>query len=113
MNSSQRKLELLRKAETLALAKNRAAERTTSMVTFTDPKKIIAASRRTISDLAVPVPPGLNYFEFQRAGIEFLASHTVALLADEMGLGKSIQVCGLLNHCSQIRSVLIVCPASL
>jgi SWI/SNF-related matrix-associated actin-dependent regulator 1 of chromatin subfamily A len=55
----------------------------------------------------------LRYFSFQRAGIEFLASRTAALLADDMGLGKSIQVCGLLNLRTEIRRVLIVCPASL
>jgi SWI/SNF-related matrix-associated actin-dependent regulator 1 of chromatin subfamily A len=67
----------------------------------------------TESSIIVPVPEGLNYFPFQRAGIEFLASRHAALLADDLGLGKTIQLAGLLNYLPDINSCLVVCPASL
>jgi len=68
---------------------------------------------KTESGIVVPVPDGLDYFPFQRAGIEFLASRKEALLADDMGLGKSVQICGLSNNLPKIAYCLVVCPASL
>jgi SWI/SNF-related matrix-associated actin-dependent regulator 1 of chromatin subfamily A len=71
------------------------------------------AFNKTESGIVVPVPEGLHYFPFQRAGIEFLASRESALLADDMGLGKTVQCAGLLNYLPEITSCLVVCPASL
>ena len=65
------------------------------------------------SSIRVPAPEGLSYLPFQRAGIEFLSQGEAALLADEMGLGKTVEIAGLLNYCSEIARVLVVCPASL
>lgn len=65
------------------------------------------------SDLVVPVPEGLEYLPYQRAGIAYLQSHPHALLADEMGLGKTIQALGLINSDPSLRKILVVCPASL
>jgi len=84
---------------------------------FVDPARRAEAIRESESvessgNGEAPAPAGLAYFEYQKAGIEFLASHSAALLADDPGLGKTIQVCGLLNLRPEIRSVLIVCPAS-
>jgi hypothetical protein len=73
-----------------------------------------AMSEKTTSDLVVPVPEGLAYYPFQRAGVEFLDCQSVALLADEMGIGKTIQVAGLLNlRGSEYLRVLLVTPASM
>jgi SWI/SNF-related matrix-associated actin-dependent regulator 1 of chromatin subfamily A len=69
--------------------------------------------KKTESDIVVPAPEGLDYFPFQRAGIEFLTSRRAALLADDLGLGKTIQIAGLLNYLPEIASCLVVCPASL
>jgi SWI/SNF-related matrix-associated actin-dependent regulator 1 of chromatin subfamily A len=69
-------------------------------------------SQRIHSDLEVPAPDGLQYYGFQVAGVEFLASRSAALLADEMGCGKSIQVAGLINLTAP-RKVLIIAPASM
>jgi SWI/SNF-related matrix-associated actin-dependent regulator 1 of chromatin subfamily A len=85
--------------------------------TFIDPDRKAEALRQSQSVESsgyseAPAPAGLDYFEYQKAGIEFLASHPAALLADDPGLGKTIQVCGLLNLRPEIRSVLIVCLAS-
>ena len=71
-----------------------------------------AQSCRVSSNLDVPAPDGLQYYGFQVAGVEFLASRMAALLADEMGTGKTIQVAGLLNLTAP-RKVLIVAPASM
>jgi SNF2 family DNA or RNA helicase len=60
----------------------------------------------------IPHPKNLGYFPYQEEGIRFLQGRGAALLGDEPGLGKTIQVCGLLNAEPAIRSVLIVCPAS-
>ena len=84
---------------------------------FVDPTRQAEALRESAtvqSSLAgeIPAPDGLDYFEYQKAGVQFLDTHRNTLLADDPGLGKTIQVCGLLNLRSQIRSVLVVCPAS-
>jgi hypothetical protein len=73
-----------------------------------------AQSAATESDLFVPVPAGLAYYGYQRAGVEFLASRKAALLADEMGVGKTIQLCGYLNlAAAEMANVLLVVPASM
>ena len=77
------------------------------------PQRGVETFNRTESSIIVPAPKGLDYFPFQRAGIEFLASRREALLADDMGLGKSVQICGLLNYLPEIVSCLVICPASL
>lgn len=73
----------------------------------------IEASRAKDADIEIPVPVGLSYLPFQKAGIKFMAARNAALLADAMGLGKTIQVLGLVNLDESIKSVLIVCPATL
>jgi SWI/SNF-related matrix-associated actin-dependent regulator 1 of chromatin subfamily A len=76
--------------------------------------KFREASEKTTCELVVPVPEGLAFYPFQRAGVEFLDSRSVALLADEMGTGKTIQVAGLLNlRGSEYRRVLLITPASM
>jgi SWI/SNF-related matrix-associated actin-dependent regulator 1 of chromatin subfamily A len=84
-----------------------------SRAQFIPPQPGAETFNRTESDIVVPSPEGLDYFAFQRAGIEFLASRQSSLLADEMGLGKTVQCAGLLNYLPEIISCLIVCPASL
>ena len=64
----------------------------------------------------IPVPEGLAYLPYQRAGIAYginLRENLGVLLADEMGLGKTIQAIGILNTDLTLQRVLIVCPASL
>jgi SNF2 family DNA or RNA helicase len=48
-------------------------------------------------------------YEFQRAGVEFLALHEGALLADDMGLGKTVQT---LVALPKKPKVICVCPAN-
>jgi SNF2 family DNA or RNA helicase len=84
---------------------------------FIDPARQAEALRRSATvesslDGTIPAPAGLEYFEYQKAGIQFLDTHRNTLLADDPGLGKTIQVCGLLNLRPEIRRVLVVCPAS-
>lgn len=88
----------------------------------TDPKatdqlsthiKAVQASRAMDADFDVPVPDGISYFGFQKAGIFFLDKHPRTLLADEMGTGKTIQTMGAINCNKAIRKVLIGCPAHL
>jgi SNF2 family DNA or RNA helicase len=108
------KLEVLRQTEAQILTRNCAGGGTFAVPVFEDAatiKKVVEQSSKLTSDLVIPSPAGLSYFPFQRAGIEFLASRRAALLADDMGLGKTVQICGLLNHRPDIRTVLIVCPA--
>jgi SWI/SNF-related matrix-associated actin-dependent regulator 1 of chromatin subfamily A len=66
------------------------------------------------STVEVPAPDGLEYLPYQLAGVQYAASREEGcLIADEMGCGKSIEALGYVNACPSIRSVLIVCPASL
>ena len=72
----------------------------------------ISASAATDADIDIPVPDGLEYLPFQKAGIAAAKTGNV-LLGDEMGLGKTIQALGIINNDESIRKVLIVVPASL
>ena len=89
----------------------------------------------TTDEIKIPVPSGLSYLPFQQAGIAFClmrlgydlnrlkpgpqpTGHVwngprVALIADEMGLGKTVEAIGVINADSNIKRVLIICPASL
>ena len=59
-----------------------------------------------------PVPDGLAYLPYQRAGIEYALERKHCMIADEPGLGKTIQALGIANA-SGARRIIVVCPASL
>jgi hypothetical protein len=63
----------------------------------------------------LPVPDGLSYLGYQKAGIAYALDEQRAgvLIADEMGLGKTVQAIGVINASPDVHRVLIVCPASL
>jgi SWI/SNF-related matrix-associated actin-dependent regulator of chromatin subfamily A-like protein 1 len=73
----------------------------------------IQLSRAASASIEIPVPAGLEYLPFQRAGIAYASGRPNCLIADEMGLGKTIQAIGVINLDRGIRSVLVICPASL
>lgn len=73
----------------------------------------IESSRATDADIEIPVPEGLSYLPYQRAGIAYAASRPTVLIGDEMGLGKTIQAIGIWNSDASLETVLIVCPSSL
>lgn len=73
----------------------------------------IEASRAVAADIDIPAPEGLSYLPYQRAGIAYALARPNTLIGDEMGLGKTIQAIGLINADPTIRSVLVICPASL
>jgi hypothetical protein len=73
----------------------------------------IEASWQAEVDIDLPVPEGLKYLPYQRAGIASGVRRPRLLLADEMGLGKTIQVVGIINADPTIKRVLVICPASL
>jgi SWI/SNF-related matrix-associated actin-dependent regulator 1 of chromatin subfamily A len=43
------------------------------------------SSRATTSNITIPAPEGLNYLEFQKAGINYCQDKKFSLIADEMG----------------------------
>lgn len=51
---------------------------------------------------------GKELYDFQRAGVQFLALHERALLADDQGTGKTIQTLVALPNDSK---VILICPA--
>jgi SWI/SNF-related matrix-associated actin-dependent regulator 1 of chromatin subfamily A len=71
------------------------------------------ASRATDAAVELPVPDGLSYLPYQRAGIAYALGHPSVLFGDEMGLGKTIQAIGIINSDPSIKRVLVICPASL
>ncbi len=57
-----------------------------------------------------------DLFQYQREGIEALASRPALLLADDMGLGKTVQAIAairVLAHQNRLEKALVVCPAGL
>lgn len=73
----------------------------------------IEQSRAASADVSLPVPVGLDYLPFQKAGIRYALNRPNTLFGDEMGLGKTIQAIGVINASPEIRSVLVVSPATL
>jgi len=61
----------------------------------------------------IPAPEGLAYLPFQKAGIVYASNREVTIVGDEMGLGKTIQALGIVNADPTVKSVLVICPASL
>lgn len=76
-------------------------------------ERAFAASSATDADIDLPVPEGLEYLPFQKAGIAYGLKQPNILLADEMGLGKTIQAIGLINADPTIERALIIVPATL
>lgn len=72
----------------------------------------VAMSKATDAEIQIPAPPGLNYYPFQRVGIGYSMERMGVLIADEMGLGKTVQALGVINADDSIRTVLILCPAT-
>jgi len=72
----------------------------------------ISLSSQTDADIEIPVPEGLEYLPFQKAGIAYASKKTTCLIADEQGLGKTIQAIGVVNLL-QLKHILVVCPATL
>ena len=62
---------------------------------------------------SVPSNEGLQYLDYQLAGIEYMMRNPGVLLADEPGTGKTIQIAGYLNSLPEIKRALIICPSSL
>lgn len=75
--------------------------------------KVLAESRAASSDVEIPVPRGLEYLPFQKAGIAYARTHKNVLFGDEMGLGKTIQAIGVCNDDRTLRNNLVICPAYL
>lgn len=65
------------------------------------------------SEVVLKEPKGLSLFPFQKIGVEFCLKQKGTLLADDMGLGKSPTSLSVVNNDENIKSVIIVCPASL
>jgi len=73
----------------------------------------ISMSSQTDADIEIPVPEGLEYLPFQKAGIAYASRKNTCLIGDQPGLGKTIQAIGTINLIPEIKTVLVVCPASL
>ena len=76
-------------------------------------EELLEKSSAVDSTINIPSPTGLKYMPFQKAGIEFINRQKNVLVADEMGLGKTIQAIGYINLNPAIKTVLVICPASL
>jgi len=77
-----------------------------------DDNAAIEQSAATTSDMEIPVPDGLAYLPFQKAGIAYACERKNTLIGDDMGLGKTIQAIGIINVVTP-KTVLVICPASL
>jgi len=76
-------------------------------------KAAVEESKATDADVAYPVPDGLAYRPFQRAGIRYALARSGCLIADEMGLGKTIQAIGVVNATPNASDVLVITKAGL
>lgn len=63
-------------------------------------------------DTNFPLPRGLEYLPYQKAGIDYAMKRGDVLIADEPGLGKTIQAIGIINANGGKRN-LILCPANI
>lgn len=82
-------------------------------------EKMRELSRATTADVEIPCNADMAYLPYQKGGIAYALQRLQpsspvkgVLIGDEMGLGKTIQAIGISNAVPEIRSVLIVCPAT-
>jgi len=75
--------------------------------------KKIETSSASSANITLPVPEGIDYMPFQKAGIKFAIESKNTLFGDEMGLGKTIQAIGVINADETIKKILVISPASL
>ena len=73
----------------------------------------IEASRARDADVEIPCREGRTFLPYQRAGIAYSLTRPNVLIGDDMGLGKTAQAIGVVNADETVRSVLVICPASL
>jgi SWI/SNF-related matrix-associated actin-dependent regulator 1 of chromatin subfamily A len=59
-----------------------------------------------------PCPEGHAYLGYQKVGIKYGLQRDSTLLSDDCGLGKTMQAIGLLNCWSELKKILIICPAN-
>jgi SWI/SNF-related matrix-associated actin-dependent regulator 1 of chromatin subfamily A len=87
---------------------------TSQEIQFAKQKNIesIEKSFQSDTDISIPVPDGLSYLGYQKAGIQYASEKQNCLIADEMGLGKTIQAIGLINL-KHFKKIIVVCPAFL
>lgn len=80
---------------------------------FRQEKNQVALSEASDLHVQLRAPKRLDYMPFQKAGIAYALSRKDTLIADEMGLGKTVQAIGVVNNAPHIKTVVVVCPASL
>lgn len=51
--------------------------------------------------------------DYQIVGAKFLSDRSYAYLADDVGIGKTIEVLEAINHIGPLKTIIIVCPASI
>ena len=77
----------------------------------------LADSKKADTTMYFPHPEGIDYFPFQRAGIEYVVKRPPeikgTIIGDEPGVGKTIQAIGVYNTVHEIKTCLIICPAKL
>lgn len=107
-----RKMQVVQLSKMVQYAADEATQQLLADATMTK-ATAVEASRAVDSNLVIPAPAGLDYLPFQKGGIAFAAKRPGVLIADEMGLGKTIQALGMVNSDASIRTVMVICPASL
>lgn len=73
----------------------------------------LAASSAVDAELSCPLPPGINLYGYQRAGVAYALKAPNVMIADDMGLGKTPQSIVALNCDPEIKRVVVIVPASL
>jgi len=81
-------------------------------VTHKDPSPRVEASHALDSDIEVPAPRDLKYFNYQKAAIAF-ARDRDTLIAAPPGMGKSIMTAGVINLHPEYKRILVICPATI
>lgn len=80
---------------------------------FVKADEAVAMSHATDAGIDVPVPDGLEYLPFQKAGINYCQGKEAALIGDDMGLGKTIMAAGIINANGSLKNIIVICPAIL
>jgi len=73
-------------------------------------EKTKVESKLVSTEIDLPIPEGLSYYPFQKAGIKFAMSKKSVLYSDQMGLGKTIQAIGTINTTKRPGKILVVSP---